>query len=48
MIMIVFLGIALFQLAKMYEHVGEVDQAASAYHQVTMKGRPLMLSPITH
>jgi len=26
-------GIALFQLAKMYEHVGEVDQAASAYHQ---------------
>ena len=34
MIMIVFLGIALFQLAKMYEHVGEVDQAASAYHQV--------------
>ena len=32
--MLVFLGIALFQLAKMYEHVGEVDQAASAYHQV--------------
>jgi len=26
-------GIALFQLAKMYEQVGDVDQAASAYHQ---------------
>ena len=26
-------GIALFQLAKMYEQVGEIDQAASAYHQ---------------
>lgn len=26
-------GIALFQLARMYEHVGEGEQAASAYHQ---------------
>lgn len=26
-------GIALFQLAKLYEKTGDIEQAASAYHQ---------------